>query len=321
MSSCSNLFLLPWVCILCATTLTICSATDSSAQLPSEKMAVLFRLTYLLPILFLAAITMPTPHYFELKEAGQSVNITCNRTCGSDYRDIWKVLIHNAGTNESETWRVNDEHEVLRKEQHPEFDIQAYVTPDPLHCNEDQTVPSIMNIRLASKTVTSTSESIIVACGLQFQLETLYPAFSAVVDLPLRDVAPAPCTPTPTSTTVTAAPTASTGKPFFFFPSLVTYIHFGLAETLYENCTSNSLHFTGPMITLIIGVATASGVGTVLVMLVIYCTCVRRGSKGNQLERNLEAQPQPHRNNYLNHSLVTPVGDIQKAAVYNPPRR
>ena len=120
-------------------------------------------------------------HFVELNEENQLINITCNRTCGSCYRDFWAVLIGN-----SQDYIVSNATRNTLRNDLPELQMQSYDAPDPDTCSDDQMVSSTLNIKLNLSAVGSTPQDILVSCsvGYGYHNEPVHTRFSAIILLP-----------------------------------------------------------------------------------------------------------------------------------------
>ena len=119
-------------------------------------------------------------HFFELREENQLITISCNRTCGSCYRDFWTVLIKG-----NILYTVSDATQDVLGNELPELQMQSYDAPDPDSCTDGQMVSSKLNIKLLSADVRSTSQDILVSCSVGYGIHGIvHTQVSAVVSLP-----------------------------------------------------------------------------------------------------------------------------------------
>lgn len=145
-------------------------------------------------------IDKPDIHYFTLDQANPSVNVTCARKCGR-YKDIWEVLIHQTGSDDTEKWRIDNRTKSKLRATHPEFEMQVFAAPDDCSGNV-----STLNIKLMRSDINSTSRDILVSCGVQHEQNPIvFASMGAVVHLPFDQT-------TPSAASSTASPNMSSSS-------------------------------------------------------------------------------------------------------------
>lgn len=138
-------------------------------------------------------------HHLYLTGINHSINLTCERTCGSCYTESWLVLMYSTELGRMQSIDLNDARVSHFKAVHGEFSTRLHHASNS-NCSNDAMVQFSLQLTLDNDSIHSTEGNIIISCSAAVgENAKVYGPLSMVVYLPITPPATNPTTGTNTS--------------------------------------------------------------------------------------------------------------------------